>query len=88
MASGVPVKTVIAKIPTARRVSPKGLVTHHGARVANVWLCQPRLSALAVGSYKNWRSVLSACVTNLEPFKIVCLDKDVLYTALVTMHTV
>ena len=29
-----------------------------------------------------------ACVTNLEAFKIVCLDKDVLYTALVTMHTV
>ena len=28
------------------------------------------------------------CVTNLEAFKIVCLDKDVLYTALVTMHTV
>ena len=29
-----------------------------------------------------------ACVTNLEVFKIVCLDKDVLYTALVTVHTV
>ena len=28
------------------------------------------------------------CVTCLETFKIVCLDKDVLYTALVTMHTV
>ena len=27
-----------------------------------------------------------ACVTNLEAFKTVCLD--VLYTALVTMHTV
>ena len=29
-----------------------------------------------------------ACVTSLEAFKNVCLDKDVLYTALVTMHTV
>ena len=28
------------------------------------------------------------CVTSLEAFKTVCLDKDVLYTALVTMHTV
>ena len=28
------------------------------------------------------------CVTCLETFKIVSLDKDVLYTALVTMHTV
>ena len=28
------------------------------------------------------------CVTSLEAFKVVCLDKDVLYTALVTMHTV
>ena len=29
-----------------------------------------------------------ACVSSLEAFKTVCLDKDVLYTALVTMHTV
>ena len=29
-----------------------------------------------------------ACVASLEVFKTVCLDKDVLYTALVTMHTV
>ena len=28
------------------------------------------------------------CVTCLETFKTVCLDKDVLYTALVMMHTV
>ena len=28
------------------------------------------------------------CVTYLETFKTVCLDKDVLYTALVMMHTV
>ena len=28
------------------------------------------------------------CVTSLESFTTVCLDKDVLYTALVTMHTV
>ena len=28
------------------------------------------------------------CVTSLEVFKTVCLDKDVLYTALVTVHTV
>ena len=28
------------------------------------------------------------CVTCLETFKTVCLDKDVLYTVLVTMHTV
>ena len=28
------------------------------------------------------------CVTCLETFKTGCLDKDVLYTALVTMHTV
>ena len=30
----------------------------------------------------------AACVTELEQFKVVCMDKDVLYTALVTMHTV
>ena len=30
----------------------------------------------------------SACITEVEQFKVVCLDKDVLYTALVTMHTV
>ena len=29
-----------------------------------------------------------SCVTSLESFTTVCLDKDVLYTALVTMHTV
>ena len=29
-----------------------------------------------------------ACVTSLEAFKTVCLDKDVLYTLLVTIHTV
>ena len=28
------------------------------------------------------------CVMHLETFKTVCLDKDVLYTVLVTMHTV
>ena len=28
------------------------------------------------------------CVTSLEVFKTVCLNKDVLYTALVTMYTV
>ena len=28
------------------------------------------------------------CVSCLETFKTVCLDKDGLYTALVTMHTV
>ena len=28
------------------------------------------------------------CITCLETFKTVCLDKDVIYTALVTMHTV
>ena len=28
------------------------------------------------------------CVTSLEVFKTVCLDRDVLYTALVTMHTI
>ena len=28
------------------------------------------------------------CITCLETFKSVCLDKDVLYTVLVTMHTV
>ena len=28
------------------------------------------------------------CVTCLETFKTVCLDKDVLYTVLVIMHTV
>ena len=31
---------------------------------------------------------IDGCVTCLETFKTVCLDKDVLYTALVTMHTV
>ena len=30
----------------------------------------------------------NTCITNLEQFKTVCLDKDVLYTALVTMLTV
>jgi len=29
-----------------------------------------------------------ACITTLESFQTVCLDKDVLYTSLVTMHTV
>jgi len=29
-----------------------------------------------------------SCVTALESFQRVCLDKDVLYTSLVTMHTV
>ena len=29
-----------------------------------------------------------ARITSLEAFKTVCLDKEVLYTALVTMHTV
>ena len=29
-----------------------------------------------------------SCVTTSEAFKTVCLDKDVLYTALVTMYTV
>ena len=29
-----------------------------------------------------------SCVTSIESFTMVCLDKDVLYTALVTMHTV
>ena len=29
-----------------------------------------------------------SCVTSIESFKTVCLDKDVLYTALVTMYTV
>ena len=29
-----------------------------------------------------------SCVTNIEAFKMVCLDKDVLYMSLVTMHTV
>ena len=28
------------------------------------------------------------CVTSLEVFKTVCLDKDVLYILLVIMHTV
>ena len=28
------------------------------------------------------------CITEVEQFKVACLDKDVLYTALVTMHTV
>ena len=28
------------------------------------------------------------CVPSLEVLKTVCLDKDVLYTVLVTMHTV
>ena len=28
------------------------------------------------------------CVMYLETFKTVCVDKDVLYIALVTMHTV
>ena len=28
------------------------------------------------------------CITSMEVFKTVCLDKDVLYTSLVTMHTV
>ena len=30
----------------------------------------------------------STCITEVEQFKVVCLEKDVLYTALVTMHTV
>ena len=30
----------------------------------------------------------SACITQVEQFKVVCLNKDILYTALVTMHTV
>ena len=30
----------------------------------------------------------STCITSVEVFKTVCLDKDVLYTSLVTMHTV
>ena len=29
-----------------------------------------------------------SCVTGIEAFKVVYLDKDVLYTVLVTMHTV
>ena len=29
----------------------------------------------------------SDCITSLEVFKTICLDKDVLYTALVTTHT-
>jgi len=28
------------------------------------------------------------CITTLELFQTVCLDKDVHYTSLVTMHTV
>ena len=30
----------------------------------------------------------TTCITSMEVFKTVCLDKDVLYTSLVTMHTV
>ena len=30
----------------------------------------------------------STCITSVEVFKTVCLDKDVLYTSLVTIHTV
>jgi len=29
-----------------------------------------------------------SCITTLEVFQRVCLDKDVLYTSLVTMNTV
>ena len=52
-----------------------------------------QLSVPAAGSYQKWRNVskrvvLASQVTSLEAFKTVCLDKDVLYTALVTMHTV
>ena len=30
----------------------------------------------------------STCIISMEVFKTVCLDKDVLYTSLVTLHTV
>ena len=30
----------------------------------------------------------NTCITSSEAFKIVCSDKDVLYTSLVTMHSV
>ena len=78
-------------IPTARRVSLKDWATLHSALARNVSLCHVLSSAFVAASWQRLKECLEGsdgCVTCLETFKTVCLDKDVLYTALVTMHTV
>jgi len=41
-----------------------------------------------VAEVEEWLEGTDLCITTLESFQTVCLDKDVLYTSLVTMHTV
>jgi len=47
-----------------------------------------RSSVTVAPEAEEWLEGSNSCITDVEAFRTVCLDKYVLYTALVTMHTV
>ena len=72
---------------TTRLVSPKDLAILHVAVARNT----PSVECYCCREVAEVEEQLeggNSCVSAFEAFQRLCLDKDVLYTSLVTMHTV
>ena len=90
IAFGVTVKRVIAMTLTAKQV----LLKDWQHLLCSCMKCLPTPRAVEgiccsrLSEVKERLEGSDRYVTCLETFKILCLDKDVLYTVLVTRHTV
>ena len=92
MVSGVVVKRVTAMGATARQVLLNDYVGN------TLWYTYAKCVAMPCAfectccrelpEVEEHLEESDTCVMSLEAFKTVCLDKDALYTTLVTMHTV